>query len=104
MLEAPWWAAASAGDVLGVVIDLVCCASVYAQLFLDLRTAANLKMTWAEKAETFPLSHFPSGAGTASAPAPDLLDTHHRAFVYTPISTLPPLATPPVFLGHVCST
>jgi hypothetical protein len=51
-------ARASAGDILGVIIDLVCCASVYAQLFLDLRTAANLKMTWAEKAETFPLSQW----------------------------------------------
>ena len=51
-------ARASAGDILGVIIDLMCCASVYAQLFLDLRTAANLKMTWAEKAETFPLSQW----------------------------------------------
>lgn len=78
-------ARASAGDILGVIIDLVCCASVYAQLFLDLRTAANLKMTWAEKAETFPV------APGLRAPRPRIFLTHIIVHLYThPSLPFPP--------------
>lgn len=78
MLEAPWWAAREAGRVcrascfgiLGVIIDLVCCASVYAQLSLSSVRCKSKNDVGGECGD------FPCGAhhlGTATIPAPDRL-------------------------------
>lgn len=79
-------ARASAGDILGVIIDLMCCASVYAQLFLDLRCKS--KNDVGGEGGDFPT--FPVAPGLR-APRPRIFLTHIIVHLYThPSLPFPP--------------